>query len=240
MDNKLIRGIVFLALFLALAYAALQVSVFALQGVTGKSFTLFEFFGPIAGAFIGGAGLVAVGAAKLAGAIVAGAPLSIIDLAKLSPMVFAAWYFWKSGERGASDKLGILVPAAAIAAFWLNPIGQSFVQVAALGISVPAGIYALYWLIPIAAKFMPDRLFLRSLGSTFTAHAVGSVLFLYTIPTAPELWLALIPVVAIERTLFAAGISVSHVLFTNAMNAVDGVWSLSGLVNVEKRYVLRV
>jgi hypothetical protein len=228
MDKKSIRGIAFLILFAALAYIALQVPVFALMGVTGKSFTLFEFFGPVAGAFIGLGGVIAVGLAKLANAAFNGGAFGIWDLAKLSPMMFAAYYFWKNGARGMNDRLGIIVPAIAMLAFWLHPIGQQ------------AWIYAFYWLIPIAAKFLPDRLVLRSLGSTFTAHAVGSVLFLYTIPTAPALWLALIPIVAIERGAFAIGITASHILFTNILNAVDKAYDISKYVNVEKRYVLHI
>ncbi|MCI0503912.1 hypothetical protein L0Y65_04335 [Candidatus Micrarchaeota archaeon] len=227
MEKNAFRGIVFLVLFAALAYIAMQLPVFALAGVTGKSFTLFEFFGPVAGAFIGAAGVAAVGIAKLANAAISGSPMSLIDLAKMTPMMFAAYYFWKNGSRGASDRLGIIVPAAAMLAFWLNPVGQQ------------AWFYALYWLIPIAAKFLPDRLVLRSLGATFTAHAVGSVLFLYTIPTAPALWLALIPVVAVERGAFALGISAGHIIFTNVMNAADRISGISKYVNVEKQYVLR-
>jgi len=220
------RGIVFLSIFAALAFAAMQVNVFALQGVTGKSFTLFEFFGPIAGSFIGAAGVAAVGCAKLVNALITGAPLSLIDLAKLTPMMFAAYYFWKNGAKGVHDKLGLIVPAVAMIAFWIHPVGQQ------------AWFYALYWLIPIMAKFLPDKLLLRSLGSTFTAHCVGSVLFLYTIPTAPALWIGLIPIVALERGLFALGISASHVVFTNAMNAVDRIWKVSRYVSVEKQYVI--
>lgn len=222
------RGIVFIAIFGLLAFIALQVNVFALKGVTGKSFTVFEFFGPIAGAFIGIAGVAAVGAAKLANAVLTGAPLGLMDLAKLTPMMFAAYYFWKNGARGLQDRFGILVPAIAMLAFWLHPVGQQ------------AWFYALYWTIPVIARFLPDRLFLRSLGSTFTAHAVGSVLFLYTIETAPALWLALIPVVALERGLFALGISASHVLFTNVLNSVDRVWNVTKHISVEKRYVIHI
>lgn len=228
MDKNAIRGIVFLVIFAALAYIALQIPVFALMGVTGKSFTMFEFFGPVAGAFIGLQGVIAVGLAKIVNAALTGSAFGIWDIAKLTPMMFAAYYFYKNGARGVSDKFGIIVPALAMIAFWLNPIGQQ------------AWAYALYWLIPIAAKFLPDRLVLRSLGSTFTAHAVGSVLFLYTIPTAPALWLALIPVVAIERGAFALGISASHIAFTNVMNAVDKAFDISKYVSVEKQYVLRI
>lgn len=228
MDKKAIRGIVFLILFAALAYVALQIPVFALMGVIGKSFTLFEFFGPVAGAFIGLGGVIAVGLAKLVNAAIGGTGFGIWDLAKMSPMMFAAYYFWKNNVRGFGDRLGIIVPAIAMLAFWLHPIGQQ------------AWFYALYWMIPIAAKFLPERLLLRSLGSTFTAHAVGSVLFLYTIPTAPALWLTLIPIVAMERGAFAIGISASHIVFTNIMNTVDKAFDISKYVNVEKQYVLHI
>lgn len=218
----------FIVIFGLLALVALQANVFALKGVTGKSFTLFEFFGPITGAFLGIAGVLAIGLAKAANAILTGMPFTLADVAKLTPMMFAAYYFWKNGARGFRDKACIIVPVLAMLAFWLHPVGQQ------------AWFYALYWTIPVFARFLPDRLFLRSLGSTFTAHAVGSVLFLYTIETTPALWLALIPVVAVERAAFALGISASHVLFTNVLNAVDAVWALTKYVNVEKQYVLRL
>jgi hypothetical protein len=228
MDKNAIRGIVFLVIFAALAFIALQMPVFALAGVTGKSFTLFEFFGPVAGAFIGLHGVIAVGLAKLSNAIATGSPFGVWDIAKMTPMMFAAYYFYRNGARGFGDKLGLIVPVAAMAAFWLHPVGQQ------------AWVYALYWLIPVAMKFLPERLVLRSLGSTFTAHAVGSVLFLYTIPTAPALWLALIPVVALERGAFALGISASHIVFTNVMNAVDRAFHISKYVNVERQYVFHI
>jgi len=222
------RGIAFLALFALLAFVGLQLNVFALQGVTGKSFTLFEFFGPMAGGFLGMAGVAAVGIAKLVSFTMAGTPFTLIDVIKLTPMMFGAYYFYKNGARQLSDKLCIIVPILAMAAFWLNPVGQQ------------AWFYALYWTIPIIVKFLPERLFLRSLGATFTAHAVGSVLFLYTIPTAPMLWVGLIPVVAIERTMFALGITASYLVFTNVLNAVDGVLDIGRNVNVEKQYVLQL
>jgi len=222
------RGVVFLVLFAVLAYIALQINTFEMHGAKGKYFTSLDFFGPVAGSFLGLYGVAVVGAARLINAICANAPLGLVDILKLTPIMFGAYYFWRNGARGLQDRFGLLVPIAAMAAFWLNPIGQQ------------AWFYALYWLIPIIAKFLPDRLFLRSLGATFTQHAVGSVLFLYTIPMAPEYWIALLPFVAIDRTLLALGISVSHVLFTNVLNAVDNVWSIKEYVNVEKRYVLSI
>jgi hypothetical protein len=173
-------------------------------------------------------------AAKFANAIITATmggtplPLDIISLAKLTPMMFAAYYFWKNGSRAFEDKLSLIVPAVAILAFWFHPIGQQ------------AWFYALYWLIPIAVKFLPDKLFLRSLGSTFTAHSVGSVLFLYTTPTTSLFWIALIPIVAIERLSFASGISVAHVVFTTALNAIDGVWAIKQYINLERQYAFQM
>ena len=58
------------------------------------------------------------------------------------------------------------------------------------------------------------------LGSTFTAHAVGSVIWLYAglVPN-PETWLALIPVVVLERILFASGMFVGYTIFIAAKKA---------------------
>jgi len=241
-DPFSIRGIVFLAIFAILAFAGLQIGVFSIQGANGKAFTLFEFFGPMAGGFLGIGGAAVVFAAKLANALINGTSLSLIDVIKLTPMMFAAYYFWKNGARGVSDKLAIVVPILAMAAFWMHPVGQGFVYIKELGTSIPAGIYALYWTIPIIAKMLPDRLFLRSLGATFTAHAVGCILWLYfpIIPYTPEAFIALIPVTAIERTLFALGISASYIFFTNILNAVDNALELSKHINVEKKYVLQL
>jgi hypothetical protein len=95
--------------------------------------------------------------------------------------------------------------------------------------------YSLYWLIPMVLYFAPKNLFLRSLGSTFTAHAIGSVLFLYSIPTAPALWIMLLPIVAIERLVFAAGISASFVAFNSVL---DAYFADQKFIAIDKRYSL--
>ena len=210
--------------FAVLAFIGLRTNIFAIQGVTGQSFTLFELFGPVAGGFIGLAGVAAVFLANGASFVLGSGPFTLWGLAMLAPMMFAAYYFWKNGERALSDRLSLAIPALAMLAFWLNPVG------------VQVWYYALYWTIPIIVKFLPDRLLLRSYGATFTAHAVGSVLFLYMIPTVPALWIALIPVVAFERTVFALGISATYCVFTSVLNAVDKVVEISKDVNLEKRY----
>ncbi len=68
-----------------------------------------------------------------------------------------------------------------------------------------AAPYALYWLIPIVIYFSrKETIFLQSLSSTFIAHAVGSVLWLYLKALPAAVWIGLIPVVIFERLLYAA------------------------------------
>jgi len=83
--------------------------------------------------------------------------------------------------------------------FLIHPIGAA------------ASAYTLFWLIPIAFYYISHKnIFFESLGSTYTAHAVGSVIWLYTVDMTPTAWLALIPLVFIERTLFAIGMTAAH------------------------------
>jgi hypothetical protein len=82
----------------------------------------------------------------------------------------------------------------------------------ALFISTPVGsvawVYSLYWLIPAAIALLPrNNIFLTALASTFMTHAAGSVLFILTTPMVPAFWFGLLPIVALERCMFAAGIT---------------------------------
>lgn len=82
------------------------------------------------------------------------------------------------------------LPALAIAIFALHPAGSL--------------AYAMLWFIPIFTAFVAEKnLFYKSLGATFTAHAFGSVVYLFTRPTIP--WVSIIPVAIVERLLFAVG-----------------------------------
>ena len=74
-------------------------------------------------------------------------------------------------------------------------------------------------------------------GATFTAHAVGSVAFLYAFNIPAATWMALIPVVAFERGLFALGIAGSTVALNTALDKLSHLVDLKAL-NVEPRYVL--
>lgn len=68
-----------------------------------------------------------------------------------------------------------------------------------------AWVYTLVWLIPLLALKNQSHFFGQSLVSTFVAHATGSVIWLYAGlgPTSAAGWVALIPLVIIERILLA-------------------------------------
>ena len=225
------RKIVFFTLFIALTLIAMEINFSPLLGVDEQSFTLFQFFGPVAGAFLGIFGVFAVLVAEMINFALAGKEVTLINLLRLTPMMFAAYYFSRNMKKGLNDKLSIIIPVLAMIAFWSTPAGAQ------------AWYYALFWLIPIAVKFLPEMLFLRSLGATFTAHAVGASLFALAVPTmTAEIWTALLLITAVERLLFAAGITVSYILFTNILNAADKImdWDINKIINIDRRYVYNV
>jgi len=230
MKNSRLK-VLFMILFVALTLIAMEINFSPILGVDEQSFTLFQFFGPIAGAFLGIFGVFAVLVAEMFNFALAGKEVTLINLLRLTPMMFAAYYFSRNMKKGFNDKLSLIIPVLAMIAFWSTPAGAQ------------AWYYALFWLIPIAVKFLPEMLFLRSLGATFTAHAVGASLFALAVPTmTAEIWTALLMITAVERLLFAAGITVSYILFTNILNAADKVmnWDINKIINIDRRYVYNV
>jgi len=226
------KGLSFVALFSLLALVASNVNFSQILGGTpNQAFTFFQFMGPIASGFLGaGAGILAVLFAQAISFVYLGQPISLINILLLAPMLFAALYFAKYSKGAAGSRaLGRLAPAAVslvcMALFIAHPVGGQ------------VWYYSLYWLVPAIALLLPERLFLRSLGSTFTAHAIGSTIFLYLVPSTPALWIALIPVVAFERTMFALGITGSYFALNTVLSKVEAV-AKSGMVSIDHRYVL--
>jgi len=87
--------------------------------------------------------------------------------------------------------------------------------------------YTLYWLIPVVLWFGSDNLCSRALTSSFVAHAIGSVIWLYCGDTSAATWMGLIPVVFVERLLMAMAIVgldllVAHcaLLYSNKVRSV--------------------
>ena len=222
--KSIYKKIIFLLLFAVLTFIGYQINFSAIVGSESQAFTFYQFFGPLAGAFMGPlVGAVSVLAAQVGNYLLLGKAFDVIGLLRLAPMIFAAVYFASKKER--ITQASALVPLACMALFWLHPVGAQ------------AWIYPLYWVIPILAKVFSDRLFLKSLGATFTAHAVGSTLWLYTVPMPAEAWMALIPIVAVERLIFAGGITVSFLLVNTVLAKVANYLPAEA-VKVDARYVI--
>lgn len=112
----------------------------------------------------------------------------------LSYLVYHIPGFCAAGYWAVEGKLvRVFLPLGCMVAFVMHPVGYQ------------AAPYCLYWLIPVAIYFSRKQtLFLHSLGSTFIAHAVGSIIWLYAFDMSAAMWLALIPMVALERLFFAS------------------------------------
>jgi len=194
--------LLFVLIFSILALVAYNINFSPMLGTENQNFTLFQFFGPIVGAFLGPLfGALTILLAEGMNVFIVGNDLNLINLIRLTPMIFAAFYFGSAGKKN----LVALVPIVCMALFMLHPIGAQ------------VWYYSLYWVIPIIGKVMKNNLLFRSLGATFTAHALGSVIFLYTIPTTVTLWQTLIPIVLFERLMFAMGISASYLIANNIL-----------------------
>src|SRR3989338_6414640 len=162
-SNGMKKTVIFIIIFAALGLLLMQFQLTQLVGSQVK-FTLFDFFGPVAAAFIGTVpGLFAVAAMHLGNFLLHGAV--VVDagtVIRFFPMLFAAWYF------GKKHPLQLVVPIAAIIAFTTHPIGKD------------VWYFSLYWLIPIFCYFIRSHsIVARSLVATFTAHAVGGALWIY-------------------------------------------------------------
>lgn len=109
----------------------------------------------------------------------------------------------------------VVVPVLCMMLFIAHPVGLS------------AFPYALYWVIPVALYLFNIRtIFASSLGSTMIAHAVGSVIWLYTVPMTAEQWYSLIPVVALERLLFALGMTAAYYALSGLCVIQGNIFSL--------------
>lgn len=215
-----IKRTIFLLVFFVLVLISKKINFSALVGTESQFFTVFQFFGPIAGSFLGPVfGIVAVFFSQLVDFFIVGKEASWINLLRFLPMLLAVYYF------GSKKKiLGTAVPIICILLFVIHPVGQQ------------AWVYSLFWLIPVLGKILPKKipgqLFFKSYGATFTAHAIGTVLWIYTIPSTPGMWITLLPITAYERFLFGLGIAGSYVVFNTTLDYVVNKWKVNLPVKV--------
>ncbi|MFH1588728.1 MAG: hypothetical protein ABIA76_05315 [Candidatus Diapherotrites archaeon] len=225
------KRVLFVLVFAVLSFIGYNINFSAIIGAENQFFTLFQFFGPMTGAFLGPVfGAAAVLLAEVTNYVFLGKAFDLIGILRLFPMIFASVYFFvlsknAGKEINASKILSFAIPLIAMAAFILHPIGNQ------------AWFYSLYWLIPLIVLLLPRNLFLRSLGATFTAHAIGSILWLYTIPMEASQWVLLIPVVAFERIVFALGISLSFIAVTTVLSRIEAIVK-SNEINIDLNYAI--
>ena len=221
--------ILFILIFVILGFIALQIPVNTLAGSRVK-FTLFDLFVPVSGAFLGtGLGIVSVLAMQVSHLIFHGfsgvegtSGLKFLATLRFIPTVFGVWFFAKREGRL------LIVPAISIIAFNLHPIGRG------------VWFYSLFWLIPFLVWPFRDRfLVLRALGATMTAHAVGGAIWIWAFNMPAAVWISLIPVVIMERSIFALGISASYILMNNILGHLSLKRLLPSGISFDKKYILK-
>lgn len=199
------KKLIFLALFTIVAFASLQAPFNKLAG-SNVSFTLFDFFAPIAGAFLGPVyGMVSVFGVLITNNLIKDVPWTTGAIIRLFPTLFAVYYFATVAKKGTKPWI-LAIPIMAILIFLAHPNGRQ----------VPH--YALmFWSIPLIAYKFRSNLWMKSLGATFTAHSVGGAAWIWVFNLPPSVWNSLIPVVISERLLFATGIAVSFVVMKHTL-----------------------
>ena len=215
----------FIVLFAALTFVGMQINFSALLGADNQFFTLFQFFGPMAGTFLGPVlGGISILLSEVVAKGISGQTFDLVTIVRLFPMVFGAVFFSVYLKKQGWKDVSIIIPLLAILAFWAHPVGQT------------VWYFALFWLIPLITKVFSKRLIFRSLGATFTAHAVGGAIWIWTVPTTTGLWNTLIPIVAYERALFAIGIAVSYLVLNAVIARVEAALK-TGVLHADKEYL---
>lgn len=183
---------------IALWFAGLMVSkLFKLSFAWGSHKFMFSGFlavAPLLGSILAPLGSITVLASYFGLKYLIGGTALTFGI----PTLFAtlSWSSNNSKNYILSFALNLLVPLSCMALFATHPTGEI------------AFAYSLYWLIPVALWTL-DRLnvlrgtFSIALQSSFVAHAVGSVMWLYILGMPATKWLSLIPLVAVERLVFA-------------------------------------
>jgi hypothetical protein len=213
----------FYILFILIGLVTMNVPFSEIIGATDLRFSLFDFFGPIAGAFIGLWGLAIVAIMQLANWGMSGFSIEITTLIRLVPVLFAVLYFMKGTKKWA-----LVAPAVAMIAFWAHPEGRA------------AWYYALYWTIPFIAYLFADKwLIARAIGATFTQHSVGGALWIWATGMKSTIWLSLIPIVWKERLLMSVGIMLTFMATNYALSIIREKtnWKLS-FAYIDKDYAI--
>lgn len=189
--------------FLTLLAAASWIKVSFIIGAHTGFFSLSHCLTPLCGLVSGIGGLLTLFLVKTALHTYAAHTGTALLLGLHLPTLCAGLYCrfaLRSTPSTIARWLFLAIPVLCMVLFTVHPVGSQ------------AYAYSFFWIIPVIALCIPHQnFFFYALGSTFTAHAVGSVLWLYAglVPN-PAAWLALIPVVIVERCMMASGMTLSY------------------------------
>jgi hypothetical protein len=208
--NSLRTSLSYAVMFMLMIAGLSWIKISFICGTHTGLFSLSHCLSPLVGLFGGGIGAVILLTLRAIFKFSYATAASSVLLSCHIPSFCAALYLALTKHNNkVATILAAALPVACMALFCLHPVGAQ------------AWTYSLFWIIPVAAATLSHHsFFVHALGSTFTAHAVGSILWLYLgLITAPAAWLALIPVVICERLLFAGGMVIARKALASSTRA---------------------
>jgi hypothetical protein len=144
----------------------------------------------------------------------------------LAKALFAKNGFWFIAKKASllvsgvaykrhSPLFSFVVPALCMALFMTHAVGSHVFW------------YSFFWFIPmILHVFVKDNIFASALQSTFLAHAIGSVVWLYIYGLEAQYFVVAAPFVLFERLAFAGGIVCADYAITFVKNKLVSTWNL--------------
>ena len=182
--------------------------------IIGSQFSMFSWtsvFAPVIGLQCG---LAWVGCFLLTPKLLTVVSLGKFFLHRL-PLICSARVFAK-----ADIWMSVGIPVVCMFLFMMHPVGGQ------------AWTYAMYWVIPIGLHALNQSAWSRALQASFVAHAVGSVVWLYTGSISADVWMSLIPIVAVERLAMAGGIVICNELCSRVIQGISKLYYKSFAVKV--------
>ncbi len=133
------------------------------------------------------------------------------------PLAFVAYHlpgFFASLYWANRSKAARLIPVVCcVVLFLAHPLGAQNAW------------YSLFWLVPVIASFYTS-LFATALGSSFTAHAVGTLVWLYAGQLSSCDFALLAPIVIVERLMIAVAMVLVYKLLVTVYSKVSASGTL--------------
>ena len=188
--------------FLMLLFISKLIKFGPILGVLKGNLLASQVVMPLAGILTSGIGLISIFVLSAINSFSFNFTLYSLSTVYHIPSFFASLSLFSHGNKTLNlffRSINFVVPASCAILFVINPIGSQ----------IPA--YVLYWLIPVFITASGiENMFLKALSATFIAHAVGTVIFVYSVPSDVSLWANLAKIVWLERIVIALGMTVVY------------------------------